>query len=197
MASVKATKDAIKALPGMTAMHADGEWRVTVNLYRLSERYPDKDTAWCEEKQEAMAYYTTDADDALATAQSMSKQWMEQGMKMEKNKQAGNDQTQEAQARERVYDIPNGYRDSAETMFRRLQHQGFTPEWDMGQREGQFMLGITIPQNETSQLRLLQKSDPATWGNHPEVEAMLDKSKIEALNVAFAQARAFISTHPL
>ena len=108
MASVKATKDAIKALPGMTAMHADGEWRVTVNLYRLSERYPDKDTAWCEEKQEAMAYYTTDADDALATAQSMSKQWMEQGMKMEKNKQAGNDQTQEAQARERVYDIPAG-----------------------------------------------------------------------------------------
>ena len=47
MATVKATKDAIKALPGMTAMHADGEWRVTVNLYRLSERYPDKDTAWC------------------------------------------------------------------------------------------------------------------------------------------------------
>lgn len=49
-----------------------------------SERYPDKDTAWCEEKQEAMAYYTTDADDALATAQSMSKQWMDQGMNMEK-----------------------------------------------------------------------------------------------------------------
>ncbi len=179
MATVKATKDAIKALPGMTAMHADGEWRVTVNLYRLSERYPDKDTAWCEEKQEAMAYYTTDADDALATAQSMSKQWMEQGMNMEKNKQTGNDQAQEAQARERVYDIPNGYRDSAETMFRRLRHQGFTPEWDMGQRDGQHMMGITIPQNETSQLRLLQKSNPATWGNHPEVKAMLDKSQQE------------------
>mgnify|MGYP000449837730 CR=1 FL=1 len=96
---------------------------------------------------------------------------------MEKNKQAGNDQAQETPARDRVYDIPNGYRDSAETMFRRLQHQGFTPEWDMGQREGQFMLGITIPQNETSQLRLLQKSNPATWGNHPDVEAMLDKNK--------------------
>ncbi len=179
MATVKATRDAIKALPGMTAMHADGEWRVTVNLYRLSERYPDKDTAWCEAKQEAMAYYTTDANDALATAQSMSKQWMDQGMNMEKNKQAGNDQAQETPARDRVYDIPNGYRDSAETMFRRLQHQGFTPEWDMGERKGQFMLGITIPQSETSQLRLLQKSNPATWGNHPEVEAMLDKSKQE------------------
>lgn len=51
------------------------------------------------------------------------------------------------------------------------------PNGIWGKREGQFMLGITIPQNETSQLRLLQKSNPATWGNHPEVEAMLDKSK--------------------
>lgn len=75
MASIKETRDAIKALPGMTAMHADGEWRVTVNLYRLSERYPDKNTAWCEEKQEAMAYYTEDAMDALMTARSMSKAW--------------------------------------------------------------------------------------------------------------------------
>ena len=56
MASIKETRDAIKALPGMTALHADGEWRVTVNLYRLSERYPDKGTAWCEEKQEAMVW---------------------------------------------------------------------------------------------------------------------------------------------
>ena len=190
MATVKATKDAIKALPGMTAMHADGEWRVTVNLYRLSERYPDKDTAWCEEKQEAMAYYTTDADDALATAQSMSKQWMEQGKNMEKNKQAGNDQAQETPARDRVYDIPNGYRDSAETMFRRLQHQGFTPEWDMGERKGQFMLGITIPQNETNQLRELQKSNPATWGNHPDVEAMLDNQPQRKRLERSARARA-------
>lgn len=98
---------------------------------------------------------------------------------MEKNKQTGNDQAQETPARDRVYDIPNGYRDSAETMFRRLQHQGFTPEWDMGERKGQFMLGITIPQNETNQLRELQKSNPATWGNHPDVEAMLDKNKQE------------------
>lgn len=140
-----------------------------------------------------MAYYTTDADDALATAQSMSKQWMEQGKNMEKNKQAGNDQAQETPARDRVYDIPNGYRDSAETMFRRLQHQGFTPEWDMWERKGQFMLGINmIPQNETNQLRELQKSNPATWGNHPDVEAMLDKNKQEmeaASEIRRAQTR--------
>lgn len=76
MASIKETRDAIKALPGMTALHADGEWRVTINLYRLSERYPDKNTAWCEEKQEEMAYYTSDAEDALATAKKMSEAWV-------------------------------------------------------------------------------------------------------------------------
>lgn len=76
MATIKATRDAIKALPGMTALYNDGEWRVTVNLYRLSERYPDKDTKWCEKKQEDMAYYTDDADDALSTARDMSRRWM-------------------------------------------------------------------------------------------------------------------------
>lgn len=335
MASSKETRDAIKALPAMTgAPNGYGDWRVTINLYRLSDRYPDKDVKWCEERQEALAYYTSDADDAIRTARDMSIRWMDEGIalgmsarereghvqdalragasvplkdgrwlalgvapgggkcveikdaagsvmversasfivesaaaraatrlhgeridfeKQERlwkvmprqqamaaadeafrrelervyGKNAGdaryqqrhddpgverassayrkaseewraavsvarNQETQQfnidvkaqemneqTSKRDRVYDIPNGYRDSAETMFRRLQHQGFTPEWDMGQREGQFMLGITIPQNETSQLRQLQKSNPATWGNHPEVEAMLDKSKQE------------------
>lgn len=80
-------------------------------------------------------------------------------------------------ARERVYDIPNGYRDSAETMFRRLQHQGFTPDWDFGQRDGVHMSGITIPQGEVGQLRQLQATNPATWGNHPDVQKKLDESK--------------------
>lgn len=70
-----ATRAAIKALPGMTAVRIDGEWRVTVNLYRLSERHPEKNLAWCEAKQEAMAYYTDDAADALATARDMSARW--------------------------------------------------------------------------------------------------------------------------
>ena len=77
MASVASIKNEIKAIPNMTALYRDGEWRVTINLYRLSERHPDKDTAWCEERQEAMAYYTEDAEDALATAKAMSKQWAE------------------------------------------------------------------------------------------------------------------------
>lgn len=81
MASIKETKATIKALPGMTGMRTeDGEWRVTVNLYRLSDRYPDKDVHWCEEKQEAMAYYTSDADDAIKTARDMSIRWMGEGI---------------------------------------------------------------------------------------------------------------------
>lgn len=75
----KNTLAAIKVLPGMTAVCVDGEWRVTINLYRLSERYPDKNTAWCEEKQESMAYYTDDAEDALSTAMDMSERWVAEG----------------------------------------------------------------------------------------------------------------------
>jgi hypothetical protein len=74
--TVKETRDAIKALPGMTASRIDGEWRVTINLYRLSDRYPDKNTEWCEEKQEAMAHYTNDPEDALGTARDMSARWV-------------------------------------------------------------------------------------------------------------------------
>lgn len=74
--TVQQTRDAIKALPGMTAVRVDGEWRVTINLYRLSERFPTRTTKWCEQKQEAMAYYTNDAEDALGTARDMSARWV-------------------------------------------------------------------------------------------------------------------------
>lgn len=75
MVSIKKTQDAIKALPGMTAMCVDGEWRVTVDHSSLSDRYPNKNTAWREKKQEAMAYYTEDSTDAFMTARNMSKEW--------------------------------------------------------------------------------------------------------------------------
>lgn len=177
MASIKETRDAIRALPGMTALHVDGEWRVTINLYRLPERYPNKGTAWYEEKQEAMAYYTEDAEDAITTARDMSRRW-EEGLNMTNKEKA-------VPVRERVYDIPSGYRDSAETMYGRLRHQGFSPEWDLGQRGGIQMLGITIPQGEVEALRELQKTNPATWGNHPDVNQMLDENKqqMEAASV--------------
>lgn len=72
---IAATRAAIKSLPGMTANCIRGEWRVTINLYRLSERFPDRKTQWCETKQETMAYYTEDADDAIGTAREMSARW--------------------------------------------------------------------------------------------------------------------------
>jgi len=157
----------------MTALHTDGEWRVTVNLYRLSERYPDKGRAWCEERQEAIAYYTNDADDALATAKSMSQNWVNEGLSMENKEQPAANLPE----RERVYDLPNGYRDAAETMWGRLRAQGFSPAWDNGMRNGAQMIGITIPQDEVSKLRELQKATPATWGNHPDVEKLLDANR--------------------
>lgn len=78
-----------------------------------------------------------------------------------------------SEQRERVYDFPNGYRESAENMYRWLRHEGFTPEWDFGVREGEHRSGITIPANEVPQLRIFQKTNPARWGNHPDVAAEL------------------------
>ena len=80
MATTREIREAIKALPGMTAMRdVSGEWRVTVDLYRLSDRYPDEKLPWLEAKQEAMAYYGDD-DDALSTAQDMSRRWIAEGL---------------------------------------------------------------------------------------------------------------------
>lgn len=74
--NVKETLAAIKALPGMTASRNDGEWRVTITRDHLSARYPEKKAAWRDKKQEAMAYYTNDAEDALGTARDMSARWV-------------------------------------------------------------------------------------------------------------------------
>lgn len=90
--SVKATRAAIKAIPNMTASCTDGEWRVTIDMYRLSERHPGKPRVWCEEKQEAIAYYTDDAADALETARQMSGQWAKQDFKWEKDAELTDDQ---------------------------------------------------------------------------------------------------------
>ena len=75
MATVKQTLDAIKSVPGMTSTHSDGEWRVVVKIDQIAERFPEKTATWRKEKQEAMAYYTTIADDAVSTAHRISKEW--------------------------------------------------------------------------------------------------------------------------
>lgn len=80
--------------------------------------------------------------------------------------------------RERVYDFPNGYRPQAESMYGWLRHEGFTPDWDFGVRDGEARSGITIPVHQVPQLRIFQKTNPARWGNHPDVEkAMKDNQR--------------------
>lgn len=80
--------------------------------------------------------------------------------------------------RERVYDFPNGYRSQAESMYGWLRHEGFTPDWDFGVRDGEARSGITIPVHQVPQLRIFQKTNPARWGNHPDVEkAMKDNQR--------------------
>lgn len=93
-------------------------------------------------------------------------------------------------ARERVYDFPNGFRDQAENMYGWLRHEGLSPEWDTGQRDGEYRMGITIPANAVPQLRILQKTYPARWGNPPDVaKAMADNQREMAVQGEIYQAK--------
>ncbi|AYK20495.1 hypothetical protein [Aeromonas veronii] len=63
-------------------------------------------------------------------------------------------------------------------MYGWLRHEGFSPEWDTGERDGKHHMGITIPVHEVPQLRIFQKTNPARWGNHPDVaQAMKDNQR--------------------
>lgn len=85
-----------------------------------------------------------------------------------------------SEQRERVYDFPNGFQTQAESIYGWLRHEGFAPEWDCGVRDGEYCYGITIPAHEVSQLRIFQKTNPARWGNHPDVAAELKASQQQA-----------------
>lgn len=91
---------------------------------------------------------------------------------------------------ERVYDYPNGFRREAESMYGWLRHEGFTPAWDMGVREGEHRLGITLPASQVPQLREFQRRHPARWGNAPEVaQAMRDNQAEMAAQAERDRAR--------
>lgn len=70
-----------------------------------------------------------------------------------------------APVRVKAYDLPNGFSEQAEHMYRWLTHEGFTPQWCDSFEPGG--MAITIPENEVGQLRLFQKTNPARWGNPP------------------------------
>ena len=65
-----------------------------------------------------------------------------------------------------VYKWPNGFRREAESMCGWLRNYQFSPRWvDTDGEPGG--MALAIPDNEVSQLRLLQKTNPARWGNCP------------------------------
>lgn len=66
------TLAAIKALPNMTARRKDGEYRVTFSDAAMLAMMPGATHAERRDRQEELAYYTDDTDDALGTAQAMA-----------------------------------------------------------------------------------------------------------------------------
>lgn len=136
-------------------------------------------------------WYARDTDKARETLASTLGVDLDAAVRREQEKVMDMEAQQEQQdlqetheERERVYDFPNGYRDQAENMYRWLRHEGFSPELDIGQRGGEYRTGIMIPANEVPQLRNLQKTYPARWGNHPDVEKAIDDNRREMADTA-------------
>lgn len=73
--TIAGTLNRIRATPCVVGRHKDGEWRVSICLLSILRRYQHFKYREAQAKQEAMAHYTNDADDALSTAQDMSRRW--------------------------------------------------------------------------------------------------------------------------
>lgn len=71
---------AIKALPGrcMTARCVDGEWRVSFSIPAI-QMVNDCPYSEAKFRNENIAYYTNDAEDALNTAKYMNEQYIHSG----------------------------------------------------------------------------------------------------------------------
>lgn len=77
-----------------------------------------------------------------------------------------------------VYEFSNGFRKEAENMYGWLRHEQFTPKWGAGiAGKNPSELSILLPPEEVPQLRIFQTSNPARWGNHPDVSKMLDEAQ--------------------
>lgn len=66
------TLAAIKALPSMTARRKDGEYRLTFSDAAMSAMMPSATHAERRDRQEEIACYTDDKDDAYGTAKAMA-----------------------------------------------------------------------------------------------------------------------------
>lgn len=63
-----------------------------------------------------------------------------------------------------VCKFPSGFRREAGYTFGWLQRYQFSPQW-VENPDDKMGTAIAIPENEVSQLRLLQKTNPALWGS--------------------------------
>ncbi|MCJ8601021.1 hypothetical protein MWH03_00305 [Klebsiella pneumoniae] len=73
-----------------------------------------------------------------------------------------------AQNMAEAYRFPNGFREQAENMYRWLLHYGLAPQW--GDAAGTGDSVILLSPADFQCLRLMQKSNPARFGDAPETE---------------------------
>lgn len=75
MTNDRALFAAVRALPHMAITKRDGEYRVTYRMASIAAADQGQHSAdWHRDHAERVAYYTTDRDDALGTAKSLSVQ---------------------------------------------------------------------------------------------------------------------------
>ena len=73
-----------------------------------------------------------------------------------------------------VYPFPNGFRREAESMYGWLRHYNLTPSWgDLSKGSTPIML----PAHEVECLRMMQRGNPARFGNPPEVNEALEETR--------------------
>jgi hypothetical protein len=63
-----------------------------------------------------------------------------------------------------VYRFPNGFMREAESTYGWLRHYNLNPQW--GTDGGDTL--IMLPEGEVSCLRMMQRANPARFGNCPE-----------------------------
>jgi hypothetical protein len=77
-----------------------------------------------------------------------------------------------------AYEFPHGFSKEAESMYGWLRHEQFTPKWGATVAgKSHPGLSILLPPEEVPQLRIFQTTNPARWGNHPDVTKMLDEAQ--------------------
>ena len=166
MSTIEEVKREIKSYPdsGIRAHHSDGEWRVFITRNKLSELYPNATKDWLMDKQEAMAYYTDDSDDALATARLM---YNEVERSLSPSIKAD---TQFRSSHQEVYEYSIAFDEDFGKRLELLEDWSFNPHRELVPHEDKFVNKIFLPIAEVPRLRSFQIENPEKWGSHPLVK---------------------------